>query len=119
GGAAMPMLFVRRNPDDIARPDLAHRPALGLNPADARDDVQRLAQGVRMPIGPCARLEGDAGRDDPRRGCGRDDRVLPDRAGEILLRRLACLPRTGEMDIHGVPPSLRTNAGCVPTISSK
>ena len=31
----MPMLFTRRNPDDIARPDLAHRFTLGLNPADA------------------------------------------------------------------------------------
>src|ERR1700712_3139083 len=41
---AMPMLFTRRDPDHVARPDLAERPALGLHPADARHDIQRLAE---------------------------------------------------------------------------
>src|SRR6185437_3199989 len=37
-GAAVPMLFVRRNPDDVAGPYLLHRPALGLNATDTRED---------------------------------------------------------------------------------
>src|SRR5258708_7608904 len=83
---------------------LAHRTSLGLGPADARDDIQRLAQGMRMPCRARARLEGYAGRDNPRRRFGGDDWILPDRARKILLGCLARRPRTGEMDVHGVPP---------------
>src|SRR6266404_4811912 len=47
--AAMPVFFARRNPDDVASANFAHRLSQGLNPADARDDVERLAERVRMP----------------------------------------------------------------------
>src|SRR5882757_53709 len=67
--AAVPMLFTRRNPDDI--------PGFALDPADPGDHVQRLAEGVRMPIRPRARLKGYAVRDDPRRYLSRNDRILP------------------------------------------
>ena len=80
----MPMFFVRWNPDDIAWPDLVDRSALGLKPADAREDIQRLAERMRMPIGPRTRLKRDACRDTPRRGLGLDDRILPDCAGKML-----------------------------------
>jgi hypothetical protein len=80
----VPVLFTRRNPDDIAWPDLLYRSALGLKQADAGDDIQRLAERMRMPIGTCTRFEGNACRDDPRRRLGRDDGVLPDRAGKML-----------------------------------
>src|SRR5450755_2337633 len=103
--AAVPMLFARRNPDDVAGLDLVYRPALALDPADAGDHIERLAKGVRMPGRPRAWLKGYAGRDNPRRGLGGNDRILPDRAGKILFGREACRPRTGGMDIHGVPPS--------------
>src|SRR6266851_4923705 len=62
--AAVPMLFTRRNPDDIAGFDFAYRPAFALDPADPGDHVQRLAEGVRMPIRPRARLKGYAVRDN-------------------------------------------------------
>ena len=54
-------------------------------------------QAVRAPGSNDTRVD-----DDPRRRFGRDDRILPDRAGEIFLGRAACRPRAGEMDIHGV-----------------
>src|ERR1700682_92803 len=101
----MPMFFARRNPDNIAGPDLAHLASRGLGPAYARDDIQRLAQRMRMPGRARPRLEGYAGRDNPRRRFGGDDWILPDCARKILFGRLACRPRTGEMDVHGVPPS--------------
>src|SRR5450432_1539690 len=100
----MPMFFARRNPDHVARSDLAHRSTLGLNPAHARDDIQRLAQRVRMPIRSRARLKGYAVGDKPRRRLRCDDWILQDRAGEPLLGRATGGPRTGEMDIHGTPP---------------
>src|SRR5215475_2507197 len=46
---AMPMLLVRWNKDDVAGPDLADRAALGLNPSDALDHVERLSKGVGVP----------------------------------------------------------------------
>src|SRR6266849_1536997 len=101
----MPMFFARRNPYNIAGTDLAHRSSLGLGPAYARDDIQRLAQGVRMPCRARPRLEGYAGRDNPRRRFGGDDWILPDRARKILFGRLACRPRASVMDVHGVAPS--------------
>src|ERR1700730_784840 len=106
----MPMFLARRNPHYIARPDLAHGFALSLNPADAGDNEQRLAERMRMPIGPRARLEGDAIRNNSGRRRGGNDRILPDRAGEVFFGRPACRPRAGEMDIHGVP-LLVTDAG--------
>src|SRR6476469_9278480 len=101
---AMPMFFARWNPYDVAGPDLAHRTSLGLGPADARDDIQRLAQGMRMPSRARAGLEGYAGRDNPRRGFGGDDWILPDRARKILLRCLARRSRSREMNVHRLTP---------------
>src|SRR5258705_11409959 len=110
---AIPMFFARGNPYDVAGPDLAHRTSLGLGPADARDDIQRLAQGMRMPCRARARLEGYAGRDDPRRRFGGDDWILPDRARKILLGCLARRSRTGEMDVHRLTPCLSLLGSCV------
>ena len=57
---AMPMLFVRRKPDDIARMDFLDRPALTLRPAETRDDDQCLTEWMRMPRGSRTRLERNA-----------------------------------------------------------
>src|SRR5260370_34901179 len=100
----MPMFFARRNPDHVARPDFLHRSTLGLDPADAGDYVQRLAQRVGMPCRPRTRLERYPVRGNPRRSLGCDDRVLPDGTGEILIGGSARRPRTGEMNLHGIPP---------------
>src|SRR6266436_8255982 len=104
--AAMPMLFAGRNKDHIAALDLAYRLALGLDPPHAGDHVKRLAERMRVPRGSRARLERHAVGGQPCRRLRRDDRVLPDRAGKILLRREACRARASEMDIHEVTPYL-------------
>src|ERR1700730_18941286 len=64
-----------------------------------------------MPIRPRARLKGYAVRDNPRRYLSRNDRILPDRAVKIFLGRKTCRPRTGEMDIHGIPPCYADASG--------
>ena len=66
----MPMLFAGRNPHHIARPYLDYRTSLGLDPAHACDDIERLPQWMSMPIGARAGLEGNAIRSYPRRGFG-------------------------------------------------
>ena len=70
------MLFTRRNPHHVTRTYLADRTSLGLNPADAGDDIERLPQRMGMPIRPRPRLEGHAVRGNPRRGFGRKLMIL-------------------------------------------
>src|SRR5205823_3827515 len=57
---AVPMLLVRRKPDDIAGPDFLDRSAVALRPAKAGSDDQCLTERMRMPCGAGTRLEGDA-----------------------------------------------------------
>src|SRR5205823_7150400 len=57
---AVPMLLVRRKPDDIAGPDFFDRSALALRPAKAGSNDQCLTELMRMPRGAGTRLEGDA-----------------------------------------------------------
>jgi hypothetical protein len=45
---AVPMLFARRKPDDIARPDFLDRTAPALRPPDARSDDRRLPERMGM-----------------------------------------------------------------------
>src|SRR3954469_13167098 len=61
---AVPVLFARLEPDDIAGPDLLDRPALTLHEAAAKSDDQRLPEWMRVPCGARAGLERDgvAGR---------------------------------------------------------
>jgi hypothetical protein len=47
----VPVLFVRRNPHNVTRLDLAHFAAPALYPARAGDDEQRLAKRMRVPGG--------------------------------------------------------------------
>src|SRR5579872_4292793 len=105
--SAVPVLFARRNPDHVARSKFAYRTALGLEAADAGDDIERLPKRVRVPIGSRARLERDAAGPNPRRRRRFDDRILPDRAGKTLFRRAAGRPRAGRMEVHVYPPLIR------------
>src|SRR5207249_1175572 len=50
--------------DHVTQPDFLHRSAFALDPAAAGGDDQCLSQRVRVPRGPCARLERDAGTAD-------------------------------------------------------
>lgn len=83
---AVPVLFIGREPDHVAGPDLLHRSALALDQAAAGGHHQRLAKGMGVPGGAGAGLERDARACDPRRGGRGEQRVDPDRAGEPVGR---------------------------------
>src|SRR3954447_6889439 len=89
GRGSVPVLLAGWKPDHVPRPDLLDRPALALSPSNARRDDQRLAKGVRVPRGPCARLEGDQGHRDTGRIGGLKERIDTDRSGEPLCRTFA------------------------------
>src|SRR5882762_10117829 len=83
---AMPMLFARRAPDDIAGTDNLDRPAPALHEAAAGRDDERLTERMRVPVTPRAWLERYVGAARPCRcGC-LEKRVNAHRAGEILGR---------------------------------
>jgi len=56
-GSTVPVLFISRKRDDVAGPDLLYRPAPALREAGARDDVERLAKRMGVPMGARAGLE--------------------------------------------------------------
>src|SRR5581483_11206905 len=60
---AVPVLFTRREPDDVARPDVFDRAAPALRASRAGGHDQGLTERMRVPRGARAGLEGD------RRGC--------------------------------------------------
>src|SRR5262245_22529067 len=85
---AVPMFFARRDPDHVTRPNLLDRPAQPLRAAAAGQHDQRLAERMRVPRGPGAGLECDAGADHTRRvGC-LVQRIEAHRAGEVFGRSL-------------------------------
>src|SRR5947208_16742410 len=57
---AVPMFFVRREPDHVARPDFFDRSAFALRPSQTGCDDQRLTEWMRMPGSARTRLERDA-----------------------------------------------------------
>jgi hypothetical protein len=59
----VPMLFTRRELDHVTRPDLLDRPARALSETAAGRHDQSLAQRMRMPGRPRARLKRDTGAD--------------------------------------------------------
>src|SRR5712691_10782963 len=64
GCGSMPMLLARREPHDIAGPDLLDRSTFALSPAAARCDNQSLTQRMRVPCRPRTRFESHAGTAD-------------------------------------------------------
>src|SRR5947199_5782659 len=85
---AVPVLFARLEPDDVAGPDLLDRPALTLHKAIAKGDDQRLPEWMRVPCGARAGLERDGVAGRSRRSVGREERVDTDGAGEPIGRAL-------------------------------
>src|SRR3981081_2237683 len=108
---AMPMLQATRKPDYIAGPNFLDRAALTLNPAQARDDDQCLAERMRMPGGAGARLECDAATADTRRIRRLEQGVDADHAGEIFGRSRSGWLRTVSFDLHYSIPSLYRDTG--------
>ena len=85
---AVPMFFVRRKPDHVARPDFLDRSAFALRPAQTGRDDQRLTEWMGMPCRAGAGLEGDAGAPSTCRVGRLEQRVDADGAGEIVRRAL-------------------------------
>ena len=83
----MPMLLAGRNPHHIAGSDFFNRSALGLDPAQARHDDQRLAERMRMPCRAGARLEGNAAAIQAYRFSHLKHRLRANRTAEIGLWR--------------------------------
>src|SRR5262249_4216493 len=97
---AVPMLFMRRAPDHVARSNFHFGSSIALHPpAPGRDD-QRLPKRMRMPSTVGSRLERDLRTARASRvGC-LEQRVNANRAGEILVRSLAGRLRTILFDLH-------------------
>src|SRR5436190_8513123 len=66
-GRAVPVLVIRRAPNDVPGADFDSLLAFTLGPAGTRSHDQSLAERVCMPGGPGPRREGDAGTADARR----------------------------------------------------
>ena len=70
-GRAMPVLYARWNPRDVARADFLDFALPMLDETDTSRDDQRLAKRMRVPGGACAGLKGDRpSADGGGRGCG-------------------------------------------------
>src|SRR5262245_21545903 len=97
---AVPVLLARRDPHDVAWPDLADRLALELHAAEAAHHVQRLAERMPVPRGARPGLERHERRADARGVRRLDDRLLPHRAGERVRRPTPRRPRSAFDDVH-------------------
>src|SRR5262245_60662050 len=82
GPGTMPMLLLRRDPDGIARADLAHGTTPQLHASHPGDDMESLTERMGMPCGARTGFETHPRTSDSRRGGRLDNRVLPYSAGE-------------------------------------
>src|ERR1019366_5544189 len=98
--SAVPMFLAGRERDHVAGPNLLDRAAQALRASAARGHDKRLAQRVRVPGGPSARLERDTRTDDACWIGGFEQRVDAYRAGEILRRTFAGRLRATSFDVH-------------------
>ena len=101
-GAAPCQCFSHRlEPDDVAGVDVLDRPAQTLDAAEAGGDDQHLPQGMGVPGGTSARLEGDGVAGRPGRRDDRIERIDADGAGEPVGRAFHRRTRAGAGDLHG------------------
>ena len=89
GRCPVPMLFARRKPNDVARPDFLDGTAPMLRPTEPGRDNQCLTEGMGMPCGAGAGLERDARAANARGLSGLEERVDTNRSGEVFRRPLA------------------------------
>src|SRR3954463_12053379 len=103
----MPMLFARRKPDNVTRPDLFDRSAPALRASGTGSDDQRLPERMGMPRGARAGLERHGGADNASGSRSLKQRIYPDGAGEPFGRTLSGRLRTYSLDLHETPQLLR------------
>ena len=80
--------------------DGLHRPATGLDEPATGGDDQGLPERMRVPGRPRAGLEGHEAAARPRRRLGLEQRIDPDRPGEMFGRRLARRPGAASDHVH-------------------
>src|ERR1044071_2290167 len=88
-GGAVPILFARGDPDDVAGPDFFFRTLLGLHPTVAGRDNERLAKWVRVPCGARAGLERDERAANARRDRALKWLLNAHRTGKVFCWALA------------------------------
>ena len=81
----MPVLRPRWKPDNVAWTNFLDRSAVLLSPAAASRNDQRLTEGMRMPSGSRAGLEGHVGANDAGRVWRLKQRIDAYGASKILL----------------------------------
>jgi len=99
---AMPVFLAGREPDDITGPDLIDRASPMLDPAAPSRDDESLPEGMRMPCGARAGLEGYARALYPCRIRRLKKRIDPHGAGEPVGWSLAGGLRASSFDFHFV-----------------
>jgi hypothetical protein len=82
GSRSMPVLFVRRKPDDISWEELFNRSALALRPSCASRHNQRLPKRVRVPCRACAWFKRHRGACEERRVWSCEERIDANGSGE-------------------------------------
>src|SRR6516225_1492579 len=115
---AMPVLFTRREPDDIAGADLLDRTAVALHPAAAESDDQRLSEWMRVPSGARTRLERYRGTADARWRGRLKRRVEPHGADEVFGWAFRRGLRAVSFDIHQSVSFVATHAAATAALLS-
>src|SRR5262249_28229634 len=100
-GGAVPVFFARREPDDVAGAEFLDRTAPALGPAKAGSDDQGLAEGMGMPGGAGAGLEGHAISGGAGGRGGREERIDTDGAGEVIRRAAGGGLGASAFNVHG------------------
>jgi hypothetical protein len=85
----VPVTFPRFNPNRIARTDYLRWSPRQLHPANSGQHVQSLSHRMRVPRGPCPRLEGNAIHRKPCWNGRRHDLIDPHCPSEPILRSFA------------------------------
>src|SRR5215469_8010857 len=101
---AVPMLLIRRKPDDIARMDLLDRTTIALRPPSAGCNDECLAEWMCMPGGSSTGFEGDTCTGDERGVRGREQRVNTNGASEPLRRTFSRRLRSSSLDFQLFTP---------------
>lgn len=97
---AMPVLFARGKPDDVAGPDILDRPTPALGTAKTGRDDECLAQWMSVPSGASASFERNGGTLNPVGRAGIEERIDADGAGEPVGRPLAGGPAACAKDFR-------------------
>src|SRR5215218_4037903 len=98
---AVPVLFVGREPDDVAGADLLDGASFALREAEPEQHDERLTERVRVPGRARAGLEGHRRARRARGSRCREEWVDADRAGEPVSGPLIRGLRARARDVHG------------------